>query len=66
MLFVSLLFCGTHKINLWSEFSSSFKVNFEAQSSLVCIFLFFCYTQKKKTEKHFYKICHIIKIDAAE
>ena len=24
------------------------KVNFEAQSSLVCIFLFFWYTQKKK------------------
>ena len=27
------------------------KVNFEARLSLVCIFLFFFYTQRKKIEK---------------
>ena len=47
------------------------KVNFEAQSSLVCIFLFFWYTQKKKKKEKknklfFYKIYHIIKIDLAK
>ena len=46
------------------------KVNFEAQSSLVCIFLFFFYTQKKKDRKKnktfFYKIFCIIKINAAK
>ena len=46
------------------------KVNFEAQSSLVCILLFFFYTQKKKDRKKkqniFYKMFCIIKINAAK
>ena len=44
-------------------------VNFEAQSSLECIFLSFFYTQKKKNRKKnniFHKIYCIIKINAAK
>ena len=44
------------------------KVNFEAQSSLACIFLVFFYTQKKKTKrkaKHFFRIFKLMQQNKA-